>query len=254
MLPNLLFIICMKRIFLILSVSIGLLTSCTLTKHIKTASTKEVELNVTADLEIAQTKIRYKYVFYGGNLSVAKENAINEALKMHGDADILVSPQYEINYINHITEIIVSGFPAKYKNLRSISTDGTVFRTTKESLTEGSVISIPTEKPKLAISVKKENKEKKERPENTNNSTKEGLEPQPSIQEQYNLGISYLNTNNFKEAEKHLKQAAELGHKEAQYELGSLYLREEYIGKAKKWLKKAADQGHKEAKELLKNL
>ena len=244
----------MKKFLIIVPLACLIFSSCITNYTTKTASTKEVDFNVTADLEIAQTKIRYKYVFYGGNLSVAKENAISEALKMHGDADILVSPQYEINYINHITEIIVSGFPAKYKNLRSISTDGTVFRTTKESLTEGSVISIPTEKPKLAISVKEENKEKKERPENTNNSTKEGLESQPSIQEQYNLGISYLNTNNFKEAEKHLKQAAELGHKEAQYELGSLYLREEYIGKAKKWLKKAADQGHKEAKELLKNL
>ena len=68
------------------------------------------------------------------------------------------------------------------------------------------------------------------------------------------MGISYLNTNNFNEAKKHLKQAAELGHKEAQYELGSLYLREEFIGKAKKWLQKAADQGHKDAKDLLKNL
>ena len=151
----------MKKFLIIVPLACLFFSSCITNYTIKTASTKEVDFNVTADLEIAQTKIRYKYVYNGGNISVAKENAINEALKMHGDADILVSPQYEINYIDVITEIIVSGFPAKYKNLRSISTDGTVFRTTKESLTEGCVISIPTEKPKLAISVKEENKEKK---------------------------------------------------------------------------------------------
>jgi hypothetical protein len=47
----------MKRIFLILSVSIGLLTSCTPTKHIKTATTKDVALTVTSDLEISSEKI-----------------------------------------------------------------------------------------------------------------------------------------------------------------------------------------------------
>lgn len=224
----------MKKFLIIVPLACLIFSSCVTNETIKTASTKEVDLTVTADLEIAQTKIRYKYVYYSNdyNLDIAKENAISEALRMHGDADVIVSPQYEIKDLDIETEIIVSGYPAKYKNLRSVSVDGTIFRTTKNKLTE--------DQPKVPTSIQ--------------NSTKEGLESQPSIQEQYNLGISYLNTNNFNEAEKHLKQAAELGHKEAQYELGSLYLREEFIGKAKKWLKKAADQGHKDANDLLKNL
>ena len=205
----------MKKFLIIVPLACLIFSSCITNYTIKTASTKEVDFNVTADLEIAQTKIRYTYVYNGRDVSVAKENAINEALKMHGDADILVSPQYEIKDLDIETEIIVSGYPAKYKNLRSVSVDGTIFRTTKNKLTE--------DQPKVPTSIQ--------------NSTKEGLESQQSIQEQYNLGISYLNANNNKQAEKHLKQAAEKGHIEAQYELGCYYLANSESN-AEKWLKK----------------
>ena len=215
----------MKRFLILAPFASIILGSCT-TLSMKTATTKEVQVSVTSDLEIAQRKIRYKYVFDNSDykLSRAKENAISEALKINGDADILVSPQYEVSILDSQTEIIVSGFPAKYKNLRSISTDGTVFRTTKDSLTEGCVISIPTEKPKLAISVKEE--EKKETT--------------------YNVSEDTLN---------HLKKKAEANDAKAQYELGCYYwLDLGLTSTGKKWLKKAAERGYQPAIEKLNEL
>ena len=270
----------MKKFLILAPFASIILGSCT-TLSMKTATTKEVQVSVTSDLEIAQRKIRYKYVFDNSDnyrLSVAKENAISEALKINGDADILVSPQYEVSILGSQTEIIVSGFPAKYKNLRSISTDGSILRSTKDNLSEDKTVNIPT-------SIQKTTSDTKEKKETKKDSKKETSEPEVSIEEMYNLGKSYLNANNNKQAEKHLKQAAEKGHieaqyelgcyylansggnaekwlkkaaengyKDAQYELGCLYFGEGYTDKAKKWLQKAADQGHKEAKELLKNL
>ena len=214
----------MKRFLILAPFASIILGSCT-TLSMKTATTKEVQVSVTSDLEIAQRKIRYKYVFDNSDyrLSVAKENAISEALKINGDADILVSPQYEVSILDSQTEIIVSGFPAKYKNLRSISTDGTVFRTTKDSLTEGCVISIPTEKPKLAISVKEEKKETT-----------------------YNVSEDTLN---------YLKKKAEANDAKAQYELGCYYwLDLGLTSTGKKWLKKAAERGYQPAIEKLNEL
>ena len=44
------------------------------------------------------------------------ESVIAAALKNHGNADVLLYPQYEFKYVegSNIREITVSGYPAKY--------------------------------------------------------------------------------------------------------------------------------------------
>ncbi len=108
-----------------------LCASCTTVK--KTSSTQPVSSNieaaVTADLDVKNTKISYTYyptnsVRRGGEANV-KAAAIAEALRMNGNADVLVESQQEI-YVRQgllgkkIKSVTVTGYPATYKNFKSV--------------------------------------------------------------------------------------------------------------------------------------
>jgi hypothetical protein len=98
--------------------------------------------NVTvADLDVADERISFTFepsrsVRRGGNQNVIKA-AIHEALRANGGGDVLVDLEYITVTIpclfsfslSPIREITVSGYPAKYKNFRSL--DDSIWAPTK---------------------------------------------------------------------------------------------------------------------------
>lgn len=106
------------------------MTSCTTIT--KTATSMDVESalnsNSEADLDVQNSRISFTYfptasIRRGGTLNV-KAAAVAEALKANGNGDVLVEPQFEIRVsknlfgIKKIKSVIVTGYPAKYKNFR----------------------------------------------------------------------------------------------------------------------------------------
>ena len=85
---------------------------------------------------------------------------------------------------------------------------------------------------------------------------------QGNIKAQFNLGNKYYEgqgvEKNYKEAFKWYKKAAEQGHSQAQFNLGCMYGRGEGVSKnyfeVNKWLTKSARQGNSDAQEFLKKL
>ena len=230
----------MKK-FLVIS-SIALFASCSTTIINTVPPTKDVHVSVTADLDISQERITHRYIHRGdGGVTNAQNWAIIEALRLNGNADVLIAPQYEIKIKGFTIEVNVSGYPAKYKNIRSVSIDGNV---------NNNPLKLEVNQP-LEISSIEANKPAilGDELEILETNAKNG-----NVEDQFTLGMTYLDKNKTDLAVSWLKKAAQAKHMEAQYELGSWYLREGFPYPAKKWLKKAADQGHKEAKELLKNL
>lgn len=230
----------MKK-FLVIS-SIALFASCSTTIINTAPPTKDVLVSVTADLDISQERISHRYIHRGdGGVVNAQNWAIIEALRINDNADVLIAPQYEIKIKGFTIEVNVSGYPAKYKNIRSVGLDGNV-NNNPPKLGENQHIeisSIETSKP-VILDGELEALEK---------DAKNG-----NVEAQFSLGMAYLDTNEVDLAKSWFKKAAQANHMKAQYELGSLCLREGFPYPAKKWLKKAADQGHKEAAEMLKNL
>ena len=120
----------MKKFLFVASVLIMTLASCTTTK--KTATSMDVNNYVgsknTVELEVSDTRISYdfyttKSIRRGGRQNVY-DCATAEALMRNGNADVLVAPEYE-TYIRKglfgpkkIKRVVVSGFPAKYKNFK----------------------------------------------------------------------------------------------------------------------------------------
>ncbi|MBQ7984676.1 MAG: hypothetical protein IJ250_03455 [Bacteroidales bacterium] len=120
----------MKKV--LLSIAIALcMASCT-TVH-KTAVDRNVAAPIvaatTADLDVSEVKITYTYVpsrevARGGYRNV-KNMAITEALRVNGGGDVLVECQQEVVeyrglFKKKIDKITVTGYPAKYKNFKSI--------------------------------------------------------------------------------------------------------------------------------------
>lgn len=98
--------------------------------------------NVTvADLDVADERISFTFVpsrdvRRGGNQNVIKA-AIREALRVNGGGDVLVDLEYItvistyliLPWLSPISEITVSGYPAKYKNFHSL--DDSIWAPTK---------------------------------------------------------------------------------------------------------------------------
>ena len=108
------------------------LTSCQ--THLKTARTAETEASLrsvaVADLEVADERITYTLVpnddIRRGGLDNVKQAAEQEALTKHGNADVLLDPQYVITkkrslFGSKVTSVTVSGRPAFYRNFRSLN-------------------------------------------------------------------------------------------------------------------------------------
>ena len=126
----------MKKLFVFV-IAMLLFTSCTSYSTIrKTATSQPVETGVItavlADLEVSPDKITYYYVpttaIHLEGVNNILNSAIREALAANGDADVLVGMEYEVKYKRQamsvvVEHIVISGYPAKYKNFRTPSDD-----------------------------------------------------------------------------------------------------------------------------------
>lgn len=109
-----------------------LLSSCqTVTKTARTADiSSSLHSVAVADLEVADQRVTHtmtpsKEIRRGG-LDNIKQAVEYEALTKHGNADVLLEPQYVISkkrtlFGSKITSISVSGRPAYYKNFRTLN-------------------------------------------------------------------------------------------------------------------------------------
>lgn len=125
----------MKNLIIIIAAFavFGLSSCSTITNS---ASTQQIGSKVmsasTADLEIAPKRITYKYITEKAVRKGGYKNVINtavmQALATCG-GDVLVDPQYSVKHVNSgifgskVAEVIVTGYPARYKNFQSISKD-----------------------------------------------------------------------------------------------------------------------------------
>lgn len=115
----------MKKSLLFGCAAIALLfASCGSLTVSKTATTVAVPTAVSsasvADLNVGE-RVTYRYTptkeERASGLSNLKSIAVSALLKQHGNADVLVAPEYEIG--GGMKYIEVSGRPATYKNFRS---------------------------------------------------------------------------------------------------------------------------------------
>jgi len=112
------------KLFSLLIFASSLLTSCSV---LKTNTSKTMEIYgagvlhrpVIVDLEVSETKVTGNAMLKGLLIDAVKQNAVTDALRKSG-ADVLVEPRFEIKYSRGYTSIAVIGFPATYKNFRSI--------------------------------------------------------------------------------------------------------------------------------------
>jgi hypothetical protein len=75
---------------------------------------------VIADLDVSSTKVKGTYDVVSGTLfEAAKNEAIAQLLK-ESNADVIVEPKYELVQTMGSSKITISGYPATYKNFRSI--------------------------------------------------------------------------------------------------------------------------------------
>lgn len=101
-------------------------TSCSTVK-LNTAKTMDatgslLQIPVVAELDVASKKetLIENNIDKDQKLEVLKNNAVAELLK-RSDADVLIEPRFEVEYkgCRKIKSLMVTGFPAKYKNFRS---------------------------------------------------------------------------------------------------------------------------------------
>lgn len=120
-----------KNLFnLILLTSLSLLFSCS--TSYKTTSTKSLDIYgsgvihkpVIADLEVKEFKVTGSATsdFQTSGIAQLKQKAIANALKEAG-GDLLVEPRFSTESSRGRTTVTVSGWPASYKNFRSIQKD-----------------------------------------------------------------------------------------------------------------------------------
>lgn len=120
----------MKKFF-ILAIVASSLVSCSIVEN--SASVAEVDNKIlagaVADLEVAPQRITYTYRAKSSVRKAGYRNcvrtAVREALNANGGADILV--QEEVTTVTRVglfgprvKSVTVSGYPAKYKNIRTI--------------------------------------------------------------------------------------------------------------------------------------
>ncbi len=127
----------MKKLHLVLIMIIALgATSC---KSISSTASYQDPTNIlrtatVADLDVADEKITFTYepslaVRRGGDKNVIK-TAVQEALRINGEGDVLVGLEYItvekftiLPFVSKIKQITISGRPATYKNFHSLSDD-----------------------------------------------------------------------------------------------------------------------------------
>lgn len=111
--------------------AVVLLSSCiTTTKTARTASTSATIKNATvADLRVSDKRVTYTMspskAIQRAGLNNVKQAAIQEALTLNGNADVMVEPEFVIEqerslFGSHISSITVTGRPAYYENFRTL--------------------------------------------------------------------------------------------------------------------------------------
>uniref|UniRef100_UPI00405770ED hypothetical protein n=1 Tax=Alistipes sp. TaxID=1872444 RepID=UPI00405770ED len=119
----------MKKLFL-LAIVTCLFASCSTLKNTATHRNFSVHtpfaVPVIADLEISNNRVTYAYVpprsvRNGGDNNVIN-TAVREALMVNGNSDVMVGLETQIKYnaSRSIVSIVITGYPAKYKNFRNI--------------------------------------------------------------------------------------------------------------------------------------
>ncbi|MFM7015812.1 MAG: hypothetical protein ACKOX3_05720 [Bacteroidota bacterium] len=118
----------MKKISLIVAMSIALMTSCT-TQHSITTKTTDIygagviQKPVLVDMDVKEEKVTATITARGKKVNDdLKNNALAEAIK-NSKADVLVEPRFETDIKGRKITITVTGFPATYKNFHTIKQD-----------------------------------------------------------------------------------------------------------------------------------
>ncbi|MFI3281550.1 MAG: hypothetical protein R3Y44_06240 [Rikenellaceae bacterium] len=119
----------MKKLLFCLALSVAFLSSCS---TMRTATSKSVDVSTsissvtTADLAVAQQRVEYDYIPSRKErkkmkLAVMQEKAVAAALKNNGNADVMVATEYQVERKGFkIRKVTVSGYPAKYKNFKTL--------------------------------------------------------------------------------------------------------------------------------------
>jgi hypothetical protein len=79
---------------------------------------------VVADLDVSQAKITGTATGNTDNLQILRVRAVNNALSTN-NADVLLEPRFTLEVTSRGTKVTVTGFPANYKNFRSITESDT---------------------------------------------------------------------------------------------------------------------------------
>ncbi|MBR2429185.1 MAG: hypothetical protein IKB15_04315 [Alistipes sp.] len=119
----------MKRLILLAAIAVGI-TSCGTLKN--SATHRDFNVNtpyavpIIADLEVSDTKIKHVYIptkdVKNGGTDNVINTAVREALTLNGNADVLVGleTQIQFNSSRKVKSIVITGYPAKYKNFRNL--------------------------------------------------------------------------------------------------------------------------------------
>lgn len=116
----------MKKLVLPAIVVAFAMTSCSTVEKTSTSIDvlNSLTSKTTAELVVSQSRISYNYhpskrIRRGGPQN-CKSAAVSEALRNNGNADVLVAPEFTTRishglFFSKIKEIIVTGYPATYK-------------------------------------------------------------------------------------------------------------------------------------------
>ena len=137
----------MKKFF-VLAIVAAVLTSCGSFTQTTSSNTKFTSTSthtrvgvakpitaVIADLEVSPKKITFLYIptkaVRNGGFDNIVNCAVQEALRENGNADVLVALEQQVKYNSYgeCESITVTGYPAKYKNFRSL--DDSIWAPTK---------------------------------------------------------------------------------------------------------------------------
>lgn len=120
----------MKKFFLVAAVAASVVSCTTTTKTARTETMPYAMYNASvADLDVATERVTYsiqpKRDLQRAGVANCKRAAIQECLNKNGNADLLIEPMFVVSvkkslFGSKITNVTVSGRPAKYKNFRSL--------------------------------------------------------------------------------------------------------------------------------------
>ena len=116
---------------LVLFASLSIFSSCSVFE--KTTRTKEIpgvvlQTPVLADLDVNNTKVTGIAEFKNSKPDYVRNMAVANALEK-SDADVLVSPTYSTTTTAGNISVTVTGYPAKYKNFRPMTSKDTTILT-----------------------------------------------------------------------------------------------------------------------------